>query len=363
MQRMLWRNAVVVLAIAVAALGLAGLRPPAVMAAINGVSSIPTDVAPGGYAIVTIDADEGGGDVRVSATQGRLFTRDSRLPVACDSPMAMPVPQETPAASGALVPPLPPGCRDVRGEGTLDMAIPDASNLLDTVRVLIVLPELPGLTTVVAVQGASAKTVVLRVVPETGTFTIGSVPSNGGFALVVFGGGTFEQLVAAARCPGNQAAFWVTNIRGDFVTFIPGATAVAAVNAPFAATFPERRIPPSTPLIARCLVPVPVSSGVEGVVTIGPTCPVQRVLPDPDCIDRPYAGAVIVLLTQEDGREVTRATSGADGRYRIVAPLGVYTLKPLSPPGQPFPVAPSQRVIVPESGFVRVDVQYDSGIR
>ncbi|MGE0228344.1 MAG: hypothetical protein AB7I38_04840 [Dehalococcoidia bacterium] len=98
-----------------------------------------------------------------------------------------------------------------------------------------------------------AATPVRAQMTGTGTITAGEVPSSGGFGLIVFGGGTFAQLVTASACPGNQVAFWTTS-NGRFVPFIPAAE-VQAANAEFDALYPDSTIPPNTPLVGRCLAP------------------------------------------------------------------------------------------------------------
>lgn len=78
----------------------------------------------------------------------------------------------------------------------------------------------------------------------------GSIPRSGGFGLVVFSGGTIEQLVAATGCPASSMAVWAT-LNGVFVGYIPG-TPIAAPNAAFIAAFPGRVIPPATALVGKC---------------------------------------------------------------------------------------------------------------
>lgn len=113
---------------------------------------------------------------------------------------------------------------------------------------------------------------------------------------------------------------------------------------------------------------VPASTGaasapdVSGRVHAGPTCPVSQP-GDPACADRAVAGAVLVV-TSKAGAEVTRATSGADGTFRIALPPGDYVLVPQPVAGllgtaQPIPFQ------VPGDGTApaAVDVAYDTGIR
>ena len=347
-------------------LAAGALWPAGTSAAVNAVTASSTTIATGGFAVITIDADEGAGDVRVTATGGTLRTRDQRVPFPCDSIVALPVDlpasaTATPAGGdpAAIVPPAPPGCRDVRGEGTADLTIPDAPNLVDVVRVLLVAPSAPATLTVTAIQGSTARPVVITVREETGQFLTGSIPPDGGFGLVVFGGGTFEELVRAARCPSGSPAFWITS-RGGFLVYIPAAAGVPAVNADFQAAFPGARVPAGTALIGRC-VGQPPASGVEGMVTIGPVCPVM-IQYDPRCGDRPFQAALSVLSVV-DGRELASVTANAEGRYRLPLAPGAYLLKPLSPPGRPLPTAPQQRFEVRQGAYTRVDVRYDSGIR
>jgi hypothetical protein len=83
--------------------------------------------------------------------------------------------------------------------------------------------------------------------------TSGSLPAAGGFGIVVFGGGSFDELIAAAGCATGNVAFWATDSTGNFIVFVPGTTNTA-VNASFNARFPNRAIPPTTPLVGRCIV-------------------------------------------------------------------------------------------------------------
>ena len=207
-----------------------------------------------------------------------------------------------------------------------------------------------------APSGARAREAAAPLPPgPTGRIISGSIPAGGGFGLVVFGGGTYGQLVAASGCPGARVVFWVTQ-GGDFLIYVPG-TAVAAVNSRFQAAFPSDTIPPSTPLLGRCL-PAP-ESGIEGTVTLGPICPVQSTLLP--CPDRAYQATLVFLDAQ--GREVTRTTSGADGRYRVVLAAGRYTVLPLAPGSGPFPRAAATEATVVAGFMTTVNIAYDTGIR
>lgn len=100
-------------------------------------------------------------------------------------------------------------------------------------------------------------------------------------------------------------------------------------------------------------------SGVGGRVLAGPVCPVEQ--PGVACAPRPVAGATLVVRAA-DGREAARFTTDASGLYRIVLPVGEYTLEAqpvdglMGTPG-PLPFSVADGVLAP------LDVPYDTGIR
>lgn len=102
-----------------------------------------------------------------------------------------------------------------------------------------------------------------------------------------------------------------------------------------------------------------IESGVRGLVTIGPICPVmQKGVP---CPDLPFSATIVI----EDGAgdEITRVRSGDDGIFEVSLDPGSYVLVPESPnPGVP-PMAEEQAVVVVADAYTDVLVRYDSGIR
>jgi hypothetical protein len=97
--------------------------------------------------------------------------------------------------------------------------------------------------------------------------------------------------------------------------------------------------------------------GIEGLVLLGPQCPVQT-LDDP-CPDLPYQAWL--MIRRKGGDLVTRIRSDEEGKFRVGLPPGIYTLDPES--GNPFPIASSQDVVVEKGRYAEVLVQYDTGIR
>jgi hypothetical protein len=97
--------------------------------------------------------------------------------------------------------------------------------------------------------------------------------------------------------------------------------------------------------------------GIDGLVLLGPQCPVQT-LDDP-CADEPYAAWINVR--DAGGGLVGRVQSGDDGRFRVGLRPGSYVLDPES--GSPFPIASAQDVRVEPGSYADVLVSFDTGIR
>ncbi|MGE0227569.1 MAG: matrixin family metalloprotease [Dehalococcoidia bacterium] len=97
----------------------------------------------------------------------------------------------------------------------------------------------------------ASATVSVTTYLSQGTLTYGEVPAEGGFALVIFGGGSSLDLVYASGCSPGTASFWTTDVAGRFVIYLPGST-VSVVNAAWEAKWGATGIPEGTPLLGRC---------------------------------------------------------------------------------------------------------------
>ena len=97
--------------------------------------------------------------------------------------------------------------------------------------------------------------------------------------------------------------------------------------------------------------------GIEGLVLLGPMCPVSQ--PDNPCPDQPYQAWIDVR--DAGGGNVTRVRSDANGRFRVGLEAGSYVLHPES--GDPLPRAADQQVDVKPGAYTSVTVSFDTGIR
>lgn len=99
------------------------------------------------------------------------------------------------------------------------------------------------------------------------------------------------------------------------------------------------------------------STGVRGVVTAGPTCPVQHP-GDPNCDDKPVPAHL--ELRRGDGSTAASGDAGSDGQFFITTPAGSYTLTATSPNAMR---CASQPVTVSSGHVTDVHVSCDTGIR
>ncbi|MBU6490708.1 hypothetical protein KGQ25_00880 [Patescibacteria group bacterium] len=105
---------------------------------------------------------------------------------------------------------------------------------------------------------------------------------------------------------------------------------------------------------------LPYDSGVQGIVSLGPTCPVERIPPDPSCADKPYATAIAVYHTGSQS-VFLMGNSDASGAFKFSLPPGAYTLQATN--GKTFPRCTAVTVSVPASGYASTTISCDTGIR
>ena len=102
----------------------------------------------------------------------------------------------------------------------------------------------------------------------------------------------------------------------------------------------------------------PSDSGIEGVVTIGPTCPVETA--GADCADKPYV-ADLAVIERVSRERAARFRSRADGTFRVRLAPGRYTILSTATGGPPS--LEFIDVVVRAHAFTHVTIAFDSGIR
>lgn len=117
---------------------------------------------------------------------------------------------------------------------------------------------------------------------------------------------------------------------------------------------------------AACPTPTPIpiptaSSGIYGMVLIGPVCPVEMYPQDPKCADRPYQTR-LALSTSDQSRIIKEFDSDAGGRFSINVSPGEYAIRPAAA-ANILPYCASDTIRVVAGQYTEAAVSCDSGIR
>ena len=95
---------------------------------------------------------------------------------------------------------------------------------------------------------------------------------------------------------------------------------------------------------------------VSGVVTAGPTCPVERI--DQPCPPRPVSAEIDART--EAGQSVAATHTDPDGHYTLVLPTGMFILTVRT---TGLPRCPRTPVTVGSAAQIAVAIHCDTGIR
>ncbi len=109
--------------------------------------------------------------------------------------------------------------------------------------------------------------------------------------------------------------------------------------------------------------PVAESWGtVYGAVLLGPTCPVERDPPDPNCADKPYATSLVVT-TPDGARVIKTFSSNTEGKFSVEVQPGQYAIRSAATTNI-LPYCQSNGTFsVPINDSVEVQVSCDTGFR
>lgn len=100
---------------------------------------------------------------------------------------------------------------------------------------------------------------------------------------------------------------------------------------------------------------------VVGQVLLGPTCPVERIPPDPNCAAKPYATTVGISKNIETPLAFKTIGSNASGTFSVSLPAGEYLFYPQTTSS--YPRCGQQLVNVVAGKMNNVIINCDTGIR
>lgn len=106
---------------------------------------------------------------------------------------------------------------------------------------------------------------------------------------------------------------------------------------------------------------LPLNSGISGTVLLGPTCPVMRDPPDPECNDKPYQTTITVARASSPALVFARTESAANGTFRVSLPPGEYVIHASG--GAVLPRCGDVSISVGSNTYAKVDISCDTGIR
>ena len=104
---------------------------------------------------------------------------------------------------------------------------------------------------------------------------------------------------------------------------------------------------------------------LEGKISIGPLCPVEKDPPDPDCLPtyETFKAYPVSIWTSDGKRKITRINPALDGSYRIELVPGSYLIKldreQNTIGSSNLPVQAS--IVAQKETFLNIDI--DTGIR
>ena len=172
-----------------------------------------------------------------------------------------------------------------------------------------------------------------------------------------------------SRCPQDVQCVWQGELSALFSVTLGGVSEELRLGTVMKQsavlkgyTFTLQNATPESATAVVAFAPVP-AGGISGFIHTGPTCPVERMPPDPNCADRPYANAKVVIRNKANGAVASQSASDLKGNFRAALAPGAYAIEVSSPTGSPLPFCETKEAEVKTGAFTSVDVSCDSGIR
>lgn len=110
--------------------------------------------------------------------------------------------------------------------------------------------------------------------------------------------------------------------------------------------------------------PTPASTSkgtVNGQALLGPTCPVERIPPDPNCAPRPYQTSILAFKISDTSTPYMTTTSDASGTFALSLNPGAYVLRASG--GSAYPRCSDTTIQVNAGETQNVVINCDTGIR
>lgn len=103
-------------------------------------------------------------------------------------------------------------------------------------------------------------------------------------------------------------------------------------------------------------------SGIRGTVLLGPTCPLERIPPDPKCADKLYQ-TNLELTTVDGTRVVATFASDSEGTFSVDVTPGAYTIRSVTETNVHPYCSTHEAIQVTANKYTNAEVSCDTGIR
>ncbi len=111
---------------------------------------------------------------------------------------------------------------------------------------------------------------------------------------------------------------------------------------------------------AQC--PIPETSGIKGIVLLGPICPVVKNPPDPQCADKPYA-TKLAVTTADQVSVIKEFISDENGKFSVGLPPGEYAIRTAAAANILPRCSSNGTIRVGANNYTEITVSCDTGIR
>lgn len=178
------------------------------------------------------------------------------------------------------------------------------------------------------------------------------------------------QVISDSRCPKDVVCIWAGEVSVKVRLEKGGVTKEVTLKESGSFNFEGSQIslmsvtPKENYLFTFKVSPVSVVTGggtLEGTITTSPTCPVERIPPDPKCAPRPYTTTINIRKVGNQSI-VKTVKSDNSGVFKTDISSGLYELEVVTN-GSPFPRCNKVVATVKSGEITTANISCDSGIR
>ncbi len=104
---------------------------------------------------------------------------------------------------------------------------------------------------------------------------------------------------------------------------------------------------------------------LEGIITIGPICPVERIPPDPACLPtaETYNAYPVSVFTSDGNKKISQLNPSLDGTFSIELPTGKYLVVLESSKSKIGSSNLPAAISISSQGKTLLNIAIDTGIR